>query len=93
MALIDKVRTRLRITHTHLDDDIQDLINAAKLELMIVGVNKLDEEDPLIIQAISTYCKAEFGLNNKEADRLRAAFESLRNHLSLVEEYTTVAVQ
>jgi hypothetical protein len=88
MALIDTVRKRLRITHNALDDDILDLINAAKTELMIVGITKLEETDPLIIQAISTYCKAEFGLNNPEYEKFRAAFESLRNHLTLVGEYT-----
>ncbi|MFP3666554.1 head-tail connector protein [Priestia sp. SIMBA_032] len=85
--MIEKVRKSLRISHTALDDDIQDLIDAALMELQLSGIKKLDESDPLIIRAVTVYCKAEFGFDNPDAERFRASFESLRNHLSLAGDY------
>ncbi|MFE3978702.1 MULTISPECIES: head-tail connector protein [unclassified Priestia] len=85
--MIEKVRKSLRISHTALDDDIQDLIDAALMELQLSGIKKLDESDPLIIRAVTVYCKAEFGFDNPDAYRFRASFESLRNHLSLAGDY------
>jgi len=85
--MIEKVRKSLRISHTALDEDIQDLIDAALMELQLSGIKKLDESDPLIIRAVTVYCKAEFGFDNTDADRFRASFESLRNHLSLAGDY------
>jgi uncharacterized phage protein (predicted DNA packaging) len=85
--MIEKVRKSLRISHTALDDDIQDLIEAALMELQLSGIKKLDESDPLIIRAVTVYCKAEFGFDNPDAERFRNSFESLRNHLALAGDY------
>ncbi|WP_228307288.1 head-tail connector protein [Priestia sp. J2] len=85
--MIEKVRKSLRISHTALDEDIQDLIDAALMELQLSGIKKLDESDPLIIRAVTVYCKAEFGFDNPDADRFRASFESLRTHLALAGDY------
>ncbi|MCM3536591.1 head-tail connector protein [Priestia endophytica] len=87
MSLLDKVRKELRITHKELDDELQDLINAGFMDLKIAGVNKASEDDPLIIRAIKVYCKANFGLNNEEADRYRDSYNMLKMHLSLAGDY------
>ena len=44
------------------DIEILNLIDAAKIELKISGVNKIDETDPLIIRAITLYVKANLWL-------------------------------
>ncbi|MED3972254.1 DNA-packaging protein [Priestia megaterium] len=89
--MIEKVRKTLRISHTALDDDIQDLIDAALMELQLSGVKKLDEDDPLIIRAVKVYCKAEFGFDNPDAERFRESFEALRTHLSLAGDYNAIS--
>jgi hypothetical protein len=42
----------------------------------------------LIKQAIITYCKANFGWDNPDAERFRQSYESLRNHLALTRNYS-----
>ena len=53
--ILEKVKLALRIRSNAYDIDIYDLIESAKLDLSISGVKKIDEEDPLIQQAIKTY--------------------------------------
>lgn len=92
MALLDDVKVALRISPgtTAFDDEVQDLIAAAKTDLKRAGIDpaKVDEAaDPLIKRAIVVYCKAEFGFANPDADRLGRAYEHLVAALSLSQEY------
>lgn len=62
--LKDRVKRALRITHTMLDEEINARILAAKKEMIRVGVAKEaaeNEDDPLIGEAILTYCMMELG--------------------------------
>ncbi len=85
MALLDDVKQALRVSSAALNQEIEDLIASAKEDLQISNVDAetLTDEDPLIKRAIITYCKANFGYNNPDADRFMAAYESLKSHLSL----------
>lgn len=85
MALLDDVKQALRVSSAALNQEIEDLIASAKEDLQISNVDAetLTDEDPLIKRAIITYCKANFGYNNHDADRFMAAYESLKSHLSL----------
>lgn len=85
--MLEKVKLALRIKSNSLDLDIQDLIESAKADLNISGVKNLDEEDPLIIQAVKTYCKANFGLDNKDSEKYQKSYDMLKQHLSLCGEY------
>jgi hypothetical protein len=101
MALIDDVKTALRITTTEFDSEIINLINTAKADLNIAGLYKVDASEeafiqgeyptevdiPLIKQAIILYCKANFGYDNPEADRFQESYEMLKNHLSMSSDY------
>ena len=83
-------RGYLRITTDKLDGEIRDLILAARRDLVRVGVSTeraQDETDPLIKRAISTYVKAEFGLDNEDADAYRASYQMQRAELSLASAY------
>ena len=85
--IAEKVKLALRIRSNSYDIDIYDLIEAAKLDLSISGVKKIDEEDPLIQQAIKTYCKANFGLDNKDSEKYQNAYDMQKQHLSLCGDY------
>jgi hypothetical protein len=93
--LFEAVKTALRLpSDPDLEREAQDLITAAKLDLELSGVLSVktnDHEDALIKRAIVTYCKANFGWDNPEAERFRVSYESLRNHLSLSAEYTVAS--
>lgn len=86
--LLDKVRAAVRITHNKLDLELQDVIEACKTDLKIAGITKLDEDDPLIQQAIKTYAKAEYEQDVNKANKLTQAYVSLKISLCLCGEYT-----
>ena len=85
--MLEKMKLALRIKSSAFDLEILDLINAAKLDLRLSGIIKFEEEDPLILQAVKTYCKANFGLDNKDSEKYQASYESLKQHLSLCGDY------
>ena len=76
---LSDIRLRVRSSVDKLDGEIKDLILAARADLVRGGVlpaRAADETDPLVKQAISTYVKAEFGLDNDDADKYRASFRT-----------------
>lgn len=86
--MLEKVRTALRITHNKLDDELQDVINACIYDLSISGIKNIDENDPLIQQAVKTYAKAEYEQDVNKANRLTQAYVSLKISMSLCGDYT-----
>ena len=91
MAMIDKVKVALRISSatTAYDGEITDLISAAEADLLLSGVVAIDETDVLIIRAVTTYCKANFGWDNPDAERLQSSYNSIKGHLTSSADYTT----
>jgi len=89
--MIEDVKLSLRITNSHFDHEIQNVIDAARLDLEQAGVSKSvieqDETDPLIKRAVITYAKSNFGYDNPEAGRFQNAYDMLKQHLSLYGEY------
>lgn len=91
--MLEAVKLALRISNPAYDDEIIDLIEAARLDLKLSGVNFTNEdEDALIKRAIITYCKANFGYDNEEADRFQNAYLLLKQHLSLAGDYDAPVV-
>lgn len=89
-AYIHSLRLYLRLNNTRLDDEITDLVEAARKELVLAGISpeKVDDEsDPLIKRALAVYIKAEFGLDNDDAGSYRESFEMLKRFLALSSEY------
>lgn len=83
-------RGYLRITSTKLDGEIKDLISAARDDLVLGGVllaRACDEGDALVKKAISTYVKAEFGLDNEDSEEYRASYEKQKIALALSSGY------
>lgn len=59
MVTASSIKSRLRINHSALDDQFEQDIEAAKAELVRVGVLEdavEDEDSPLIDMAITAYC-------------------------------------
>lgn len=89
--MLNSIRDRLRENGTALDDEIQDLIDSAKADLVLSGVHKdkVKDTDPLIKRAITVYCKANFGYEDpKLSERFQQSYISLKHHLTLSAEYT-----
>lgn len=89
MSFLDSVKLALRVDDDFLDSDITETIEACKSDLVITGVdrNKITNEDKLILRAIKLFCKAEFSTDDKESERYKKAYESLKIHLSLSSDY------
>lgn len=90
LEYLSDIRLRVRSSVDKLDGEIKDLILAARADLVRGGVlpaRAADETDPLVKQAISTYVKAEFGLDNDDADKYRASFRGQKIALSMASEY------
>lgn len=67
-----KLAMRPAIKTKAYDDEIQDLIDAAKADLERVGIVG-DDSDPLIRQAIKTYCRLHFG-SPPDAEKLERSY-------------------
>lgn len=85
--MLDKVREALRITHHKLDAELLDMINACRADLLIAGITKYTDNDPLIQQAVKTYVKAQYEQDVNKANRLVQAYTSLKVAMSLCGEY------
>lgn len=94
--MLDKVKNALRVKTAAFDDEIQDLIDACKADLRLVGVNVPEDtpaegkeaaaRDPLITRAIVLYAKANFGYS-EDSEKYRAAYDYLKCSLSLAGDY------
>ena len=84
---LDKVKMALRINTTAYDDELADLIKAAKLDLGIAGVVLPDTLDEICGRAIITYCKLHFGLP-EDADRLKRSYNEQKAQLVTATGYT-----
>lgn len=87
MALLDKAKKALRLTTSAYDDELNDLIGAAQLDLGVAGVVLPAELDTLCQQAILTYVKANFGKPD-DYDRLKAAYDEQKAQLRTATGYT-----
>ena len=90
MQMIDKVRNALRIstiTNDALNQELEDLIEAAKLDLGIAGVVIPDTINALVTKAIITYCKMSFGLP-EDYDRLKRSYDEQKAQLRTATGYT-----
>jgi hypothetical protein len=97
MALIDDIKPILRVKTNDegITGEIEDIIESAKADLILSGIltSKTEENengafDPLIKRAIVLYAKANFGLDNVDSNKYDMAYESLKIHLCLSQEYT-----
>ena len=88
--MLTEVKMALRVSHSVLDGEINDLIEAARHDLMLSGVSVLkakDDTDPLIKRAIITYTKANFITDDAAAERFLKSYNMLKNHLTLAGDY------
>lgn len=84
--MLDKVKLAMRIKTNAFDDQIRGLINAAMADLDRVGI-VAPETNPLICQAVVTYCLYSFG-SPDDYDRLKTSYEQQRANLSSSTGYT-----
>ena len=80
--MLDLVKMALRISGDAFDAELDMLINAAKDDLGVAGVTTVDEDDPLIVAAVCTFCKWRFG-DPDHADAFKKAYDEQKAQLSM----------
>lgn len=90
LTLLEKVRHALRISVSNneaINDELTDLIAAAKLDLGIAGVVVPEELNEIVQKAIITYCKMSFGIP-EDYDKLKSSYDEQKAQLSNATGYT-----
>lgn len=85
--MLEKVKLALRIKSQAFDSEIQDLISAALADLGLAGVSQQTQTDPLIVRAVITYCRVNFG-EPDDYDRLKKSYDEQKAQLSMATGYT-----
>lgn len=85
--LLDACRAALRIPDfcNDFDEEIADVIDAARAELVAGGVSDAkahDDEDGRVRLAIKVYVKANFGMDNPDAEKFMRSFETMLTSMS-----------
>lgn len=88
--MLDLVKKALRITTAHFDDELNQLISAALIDLGFGGA--MDEvlttnADAIVKQAVITYCKMNFGLP-EDYDKLKKSYDEQKAQLGTATGYT-----
>ena len=92
--MLEAVKAALGITSDApiIVNEILELIQAALYDLKTNGVDALNmQDDPLVVQAVKTYCRAHFH-SPADYDRLLAAYEEQKGHLMNCTGYTDWSV-
>lgn len=74
------VKVVLRVSGDIYDTEINMLIDSAIEDMKRVGIREelLSEElPPLVVKAVCTYCKAEFGFDNEEAPLIAESYRQI----------------
>ena len=83
-TLLGDVKLALRIKTDAFDDELNDLIAAARLDLGVAGVvypENENEIDSLVRRAIITYCRVNFGTPD-DYDRLKRSYDEQKAQLA-----------
>lgn len=95
--MLDRVKLALLISSEDFDDELEDLIGAAVLDLNIAGVDDEttvsdDPTDKLIIRAICSYCGYHFELEHgtlDKSDAFKRSYDEQKAQLGMATGYTT----
>ena len=85
--MLEKVKLALRITTTAFDSELNDLIAAALADLGIAGVTTITETDPLIVRAVTTFCRVNFGQPH-DYDKHKYSYDEQKAQLQVATGYT-----
>lgn len=82
-----KIKQCLRITHSKLDQDIENDVEACLADLRLVGIKYAGESDPLIFNAIKLWCRASYTDDPAKATEYLRRYEALKASLMMAEGY------
>lgn len=89
--MLEKLKTALQITTTIFDNELADMIAAARLDLGIAGVTIPAEFDAIVERAIISYCACHYELEHGDEarfEKLKKAYDEQKSQLSMATGYT-----
>lgn len=88
-TILAKIKTALRITTSAFDGEISDLCDAGMLDLGLAGVDGENAvlNNSLVLRAIITYCKMNFG-EPDEYDRLKKSYDEQKAQMATATGWT-----
>lgn len=83
------IKMALRISTAAFDAELEQLAQAAMQDLHIAGVrgDGVVLTDPLVLRAVTTYVKMNFGLP-EDYDKLKASYDEQKAQMSMATGYT-----
>ena len=88
--MLELVKMALRITTDAFDDELQQLIGSALIDIGFGGAMSevlTENGDPVVTQAVITYCKMNFGLP-EDYDKLKRSYDEQKAQLGTATGYT-----
>lgn len=86
-TILSETKTAMRLTKTEYDPEITRLIDAACADLGIAGITATSAtDDPILIQAIITFCRLNFG-SPADYDRLKESYDEQKAQLQTAVGY------
>lgn len=93
--MLDKVKLALLISTEDFDDELEDLIWAAFIDLNIgdvaPDVTVIETTDPAIIRAVCSYCGYQFELMHgtlQRSEAFKKSYDEQKAQLSMATNYT-----
>lgn len=91
MTILEYVKNGLAISSTSYDDFLEMQIEAAQADLGIAGVVNIDDTDPIIIAAITTFCNLRMPHSATDANayqKLKESYDEQKAQLVTATDYT-----
>lgn len=86
MAILDDVKTDLRITNSSFNTELTTAIAAAKSRLSQIGVEVISDTDAVTATAIKLYCRSWMNFQG-DSERYDIAFNSIASAMALSGDY------
>lgn len=84
--MLNAVKKALRISSEDFDDELTELIRAAKTDLRLSGIKVISDSNEIVLQAVKLYCKAYFG-DNDSSNKFLNAYQALKISMSLAGDF------
>lgn len=95
VTVLEYVKTGIPVLSDAYDDFLEMQIAAAEQDLGIAGVVNVDDADPIIIAAITTFCKMRMPHSTTDANayqKLKESYDEQKAQLSMNTGYTVWGV-
>jgi hypothetical protein len=85
--VLEAVKKALDVTVDDYDKEIEELIDAALMDMELTGINIRNRQDPRILMAVKTFCRINFK-SPPDYDRLKASYDEQKAQLTMATGFT-----